>query len=139
MAIPTEYTEATLKAFMHSELREVAEVLGWTVNAGSYDPIVDNTLELYGVSTITEAIDIKKLRLLARVALWRAVVTTVSLDYAFSADGGNFSRNQMVESARRTLQSLETDALSYLDSYIVQVAALHSPKDPYRVQDEDVL
>jgi len=141
MPIPTEYTAETLQEFMHVELREVATILNWSVVEGSYAALVDNALELYGVTDISEATDIPRLRLLARVAVWRAVVTAVSLDYTFSDLGATYQRSQMVESARKILADLEVAAMPYLDEYVVTKGEISSPDDPYRVQPDtyDVL
>jgi len=136
MTIPAVYTAATLQEFMHSELREVATILNWSVVEGSYAALVDNVLELYGVSDLSEATDITRLRLLARVVVWRAVVTAVSLDYTFTDLGATYQRNQMVESARKILADCETAAMPYLDRYTVERGEISFPDDPYRVQPD---
>jgi hypothetical protein len=133
MAIPTSYTEATLKAFMHAELREVATALGWTVVAGSYDEPLIETLLAYGVSDIVAATDIRKLRALARREVWRAVASATAGDHDFSAEGASYSRSQIHAQALAMLTRAESDAGRYDagGGYAVTISKTHYA-DPYQ-------
>jgi hypothetical protein len=136
MPVPTAYTEDELKTFMHGCLKEAASVLGWTVAAGSYDDAVTETLVKYGASDIASAVDIRKLRTLARVAVWQAVVGAVSLDVSYNADGGQYSLSHMFEHASKMLQAAEAEALPYDANYAVQQDTV-TAQDPYRYQTGD--
>lgn len=132
MAAPLIYTEATFKVYLHAALGAAATALGWTVDGGDYDEIVNETLLAYGVADIADAADIRKVRALGRREAWRGVITAVSLDYDFKADGGSYSRSQMQEQARQAFALAESEALPYDDAYTVEVGRLELDYDPYQ-------
>lgn len=111
MAIPTSYSEETLKAFMLAALSNLGAALGLT--ASSFNEAVNDALLAYGVTDIAQATDIAKLRALARVAAWQVAVSAAAGDYDFSADGGNYRRSQLHEQARKGLAAAEADAAVY--------------------------
>lgn len=113
MALPTAYTEAELAAFMRNGvLKHTATVLGWdnTGVDGDYQEAVNETLVAYGVSDIAQATDITKLRVLARVAVWRAVVDATPGLTDYSADGYQSSRSQIRQGAWSSLREALRDA-----------------------------
>lgn len=114
MPVPSSYTEDTLKAFCHTLLTETATGLGWSVDGGSYDSVVEDVLIEYGVPNIAEASDLRKIRALARVCTWKKVLAATSLDYTFSADGGSFQRGQMFDHAKTQFELASVEAASYL-------------------------
>jgi hypothetical protein len=125
MAAPTSYTEDTFKAYLHSVLGDVASALGWTVDGGDYDEILNETLLAYGTSDIADATTIRKLRALGRVELWRQVMRDVAADYDFrTADGAQFSRSQIQEMAAANFNQELTDAAVYDDRYQIETTTL---------------
>lgn len=125
MAAPTSYTEATFKAYLHSVLGGVASALGWTVDGGDYDEILNETLLAYSVDDIADATSIRKLRALGRVELWRQVLRSVAADYDFrTADGAQFSRSQIQEMAKVNFNQELTDAMVYDDRYQIEAVTL---------------
>lgn len=146
MAIPTSYDEAGLKAYLHAELGTMATGLEWTVDAGSYDEIVYDSLFRYGqidIGEITGADNVRRLRCLAKVFVWRAVVKAVAGDFDFSADGASFSRSQIQTMAEKALRMAEDEAGPYLydddddnrnAACITKVTHKH---DPYQYVPDD--
>lgn len=129
MAIPTSYSEETLKAFMLAALSGLGTALGLT--AASFDEAVNDTLLAYGVSDIAQATDMAKLRGLARVAAWQVAVAAAAGDYDFSADGGNYRRSQLHEQARKGLAAAEADAALYGGDNQASIGVM-AWTDPYR-------
>ena len=141
MAIPASYTEATLKAFLHAEAGDIASVLGWTVDGGSYDEAVNDALVGYGaddVTTITGRDNIAKLRAFARVAVWGWAVKQLSARVNHSADGRSVSRGDYQTMAAKAYQMAIVDALPYRDSYKITATRVYDRHDPYEpIADED--
>lgn len=129
MAIPTSYSEETLKAFMLAALSNLGATLGLT--AASFDEAVNDTLLAYGVSDIAQATDMAKLRGLAKVAAWQVAVAASAGDYDFSADGGNYRRSQLHEQARKGLAAAEADAALYGGDNQASIGVM-AWGDPYR-------
>lgn len=140
MAIPAAYTEETLSLFMHKTIQAVADVLNWSVAAGSYEEAVNNTLLSVGVDDIGEVqgrAALGALRAVARVEVWRAVLAASAADFDFDADGGRFSRSQIHEMAKTNLALAEADAASYSPTYRVVVDRVIYRNDPYSYRPED--
>lgn len=141
MTAPTSYTEATLAAYMHATLGDVASALGWASGTASYGNAVDEALLAYGatdIATITGTEGIAKLRALARAESWRQVAAYTAADFDFTADGATYNRSQIHAQAVKALAQAEADALrhgAYGYSMIVQnVRDVH---DPYAYIDDD--
>jgi hypothetical protein len=120
-----------LANYLHSVLGGLASQLGWTIEADSYDFIISETLEKYGVDTETLATDTKKLHALGKVELWKAVLTEVTFDYSFSADGASYSRNQMYEMCSRNYITALTEALAYDVNYQIETGNFSTEHNPY--------
>lgn len=110
MAIPTSYTESTLRDYMLTVTENVASALGWT--ATKFTEAVNDALVAYGVSDITSATDIAKLRTLAKVEAWKAVVDGTAADIEFTADGATFKRQQMHQQAVAALERAQAEAVA---------------------------
>lgn len=140
MSLPAAYTEATLKAFIHTDLGAHAEYLEWTAAAGSYDEVVNDALAAYGASdiaTITGATNIQKLRTLARVYAMRRVVNQYASKFDFSADGNSVSRSQLNAMAEKALGRYESEAMAWLPEYAVNVQRVDHPHNPYNSIDAE--
>jgi hypothetical protein len=115
-------------------LGATAPVLGWTVDGGDYDEALNETLLAYGQTDITLISgddNLRKLRALGRVEVWRAVMADVSLDYDFKADGGDYRRSQMYEQARDQFHRALDEAMQYLPEYAIDVGTFEDAYDPY--------
>ncbi len=137
MAAPISYTEKTLAEFMHQDLGRTAEVLGYAAgieDAGSYAEAVNETLLAYGVSDISAAVEIPRLRILARAAAWRMAASGLVTAYKFSADGSSYERSALFEHANRMLNRAEYNAAAWEDSraHVVTVTRSQPLTDPYR-------
>jgi hypothetical protein len=133
MSLPASYTDVTIGAFMVDELGPVATTLGWTYAGGSFSEAINDLLVIAGATTIGD-VAVGKARVLARVAVWRRVVSHTAGDFAFEADGASFDRNQFHEQARARMLQVESDAAAggYLDSYKVATESVTYINDPYR-------
>jgi hypothetical protein len=142
MAAPSSYTETTLAEFMQSILQDVATTMGWTAAPDDYQEAINETLLMMGVDSIAAVSgreNIKKLRVYARVEVWRQVMAATSGDYDFSADGGSYKRSQVHEQAKANYALALQDAMAYgLDGYQVTIDTVRYVHDPYQyVEDED--
>lgn len=138
MAAPTSYTESTLATFMLDCLKDVATALGWTALANVQEA-VNETLLAYGVDSIASVAgreNIRKLRALARVEVWRLVVAAVSGDYDFKAGQESFSRSQVHEQALKSLAQAQADAAEFAPTYAVGVGSITWDNDPYNVDTD---
>lgn len=140
MPIPTTYSEETLAIFLDTALGAVADVLGWTVEIGSYDEIVNETLLAYGQTDLTQVTgtaNLRKLRALGRRELWRAVVEQTSAKYDIKEDNASLSRSQIHKMALESLGKAEAEAAEYDDRYRVGIDRLEYKHDPYQYRPED--
>lgn len=140
MSIPASYTEATLKAYLHAEVGNIASALGWSVDGGEYDEPVNDALLMYGESDI-ENIDstegVRKLRLLGLLAAWRKAASHLAGDYDFSADGASYSRSQAYAMAEKRVQALESQCAGFLPEYAVHTQQMDWSHDPYQEREYD--
>lgn len=135
MSVPTSYTEATLKAFMHSVAGGNATIMGWTVDGGSYDEAVNSALMAFGETTIgniTGLTNIVKLRAFAVVELWRMGINQCSVAPDGSADGRSVSRGSQRESLKDKLDMALSEAMQHgYSGYEVGVANSGYLDSPY--------
>lgn len=142
MTTPTSYTEATLAAYMHATLGDVASALGWAAGTASYGEAVNETALAYGVDDITTIAgrdNIARLRALARVESWRQVMSYTAGNFDFSADGASYDRSQIHAQAVKALALAEADAMKY-GAYGYEMVAqnVRDVHDPYAyIPDDD--
>lgn len=136
--IPVSYTEAELSTLMITQLSAIAGVLGWTTSTAEVaDAVIDTLLAYFGTagtnSVIANATDIRKLRVLAYRAIWRAAVAALTAKYTFSTDGQSFQRSDMMKRAAEMLEKAEADAAVFDTSTAptVGVTTFRYPADPY--------
>jgi hypothetical protein len=136
MPVPTAYTETTLADFMATQLGNFPALFGWTSPA-SYQEAVNETLFSYGVTAITSATNIRKLRALARVEAGKLVISELASKYKFQADGSSFEQQQMHEMASKNLAAAERDAMPYTTDYSASVGVIGWTEDPYRYPPDE--
>lgn len=121
MAIPAGYTEETLAQYMYSlitnddAVNEFATALRWSVANGSYQDAVDEAIAAYGVDDITAISgreNIRRLRAVARVELWRSVVQRTVPSYQVSDGTTTTSRNQLYEHAKEMYDMALNEAIT---------------------------
>ena len=83
--LPAFYTVETLTTFMRDVLAETGKSLGWG-DERFVEPI-RATLLAYGVALVEEATNIGKLRLLASIEAWRAVMNATAGDFDAGSQG----------------------------------------------------
>lgn len=136
MPLPTSYDEDGFKAYLHGRLNRggVADAFGWSVAAGSYDEIVNDTLLAYGLTDVGDAADLAKLRALGRLALWQAAEEAAVLEISYTADNTTFNREAIFQHIAAMLAQARLDALPYdaTAGYQVDIlgVAYHDPYEP---------
>lgn len=140
MSIPTAYSELTLAQYMHMELGPVAKVLEYpepAEDAGVYHEAVNEVALAAGVSDISQAGDLRKVRALARREAWAMAVKALSTHYNFSADGARHDQSQMHAQAKVALDQAISDCLVLgLGGYSVSIDNLDYRHDPYSFPKE---
>lgn len=104
---------ADLKSYMHQTLAATAGVLGWSVGAGSYDHAVSETADAAGVSDVAIATDVRRLKLLAQVEVWRAVLNETAADYDYDSGDTSLNRSQIFSQAKTMLALAQQSLLAY--------------------------
>jgi hypothetical protein len=142
MPVPTVYTtEVDLGLYMISQLDAVGETLGWTSRDMVVSEAVTDALLDYGetsIGLITGTTNLRKLRALARRAIWRAVVQTTTDYYSIADNGQRLERHQVNDQARKSLEMAEYDcrACGADPDYAVSIRAISRPHDPYVVLED---
>lgn len=104
------YTAAEFRQFLLDELEATAAVLGWTAEAQK--PFMNaqrRTLRVLGETEIA-ASAAPDLEIVGPVEIWRGVLNEVSTDHNFSADGGNYNRDQIYAHAELQFKRAMKDA-----------------------------
>lgn len=145
MTAPTSYTEDGLRTYMHSIIAhddtcsELASSMAWAVASSAYDEAINEALLVYGtadITTISGIGNIRQLRAIARMELWRLVAGRTVDKYQTSEGAVSISKNQIHEHAVVMLDMAESEAAA-LDvdidrRYRVgQTAVIHTA-DSYR-------
>jgi hypothetical protein len=140
MPIPTQYGEATFADYLVSVLGEVASLLSWDAGSAQVQEAVADALLEAGessIATITELVDVRRLRALGRRAIWRAVVQATAGKYDFRDSDASFTRSQIHSQAKDALALAETDALEFSPNYSVSIVRINRPQDPYVVLPDE--
>lgn len=124
-----------LADYINETFEQVVTQLAW--DSGRIDAVISKTLQYYGVAAEADATDDTKREALADYAVWRQALADISLDYAFSADGGSFSRQQAVEQVRQNVLAAEMNALRYLSNYEIIIHQDQTNADWY-IDSEDL-
>ena len=139
MAVPTSYTETTLKTYCHAVLGATADVLEWTVIAGDYDETVNEALLRYGtndVTSISGISNIVKIRSLVRRHLWAHVMDEVATDYNVEDESGRNDRRQVHAMAKENYRRSVDECMAYDPDYNVEIETVDYD-DPYEAYDEN--
>ena len=131
MAIPTSYSENDFRVYLYTILGETAGALGLEPIPADFDEAVYDTLNDYGVSDLSEATDITKLRLLGKLNAWKRALAVVSSDYNFSDAGAKYDRSKVFDQIEKNITKLKLEALPYLSAYQIGVSTIDWKNDPY--------
>lgn len=143
MTVATTYSEPELARYMLTVLDQVGVTLGWNVNDLVVQTAVGDALLDYGeldIAEISGATSVRKLRLLSRRAIWRAVVYATSDYYSITDNGQKLERQQVNAQARQSLELAEAEcrAAGVDTDYTISIHPIVYPHDPYVVlTDED--
>lgn len=137
MSIPASYSEPGLALYMHAVLGKAAELLGYTA-PDSYSEQVNDVLTALGLEAIGDAADVAGLRAVARREAWRKAKADAASLYDFKADGGDFSRSQVLAGIEKNLADAEQAAAAYVadDSRYAAGVAPVIYNDPYSWSDD---
>lgn len=122
----------SLNNYLDDYLGTIADYLGWTTSGSSYDAIISDTLEAYGVASEALAADTKKLHVIARYLAWKSVCVNTVGDYDYEADGGIFSRSQVYSMAEKMMFDCYAEASVYLDANQIEEGEFNTEQDPYQ-------
>lgn len=128
MSIPVYATREELSLYMADVVGAgISGTLGWTA-PDSYDEAVISTLIAYGnVTNVSEAIDIPKLRAVARMEVWRAVMEQTAGFYDITMpDGIRAVRSGIFTQATAAFKQAQKDAMRF------GVSALRVERTPIR-------
>lgn len=138
MPAPNAYTEAQLAAYMQAVLGDIGVTLGWEEDTAAFDEPINDVLLSYGVEDVADALDIAKLRTIARREAWRAAVGSLAAYYDFSSDQERFQRSQMLTGAHAALAQAEADCAQYgIGAFVAEVIPVTRTQDPYVWSDDD--
>ena len=146
MAVPTSYTETTLKTYMHSVLGGLSADLKWTVAGGSYDEALNDTLFGYGqtdISLITGSASIQLLRAYARYFLYFfvAMATVGKMDYTHADSGATYKFSQIHKQAKEMMGAAADDIAQLggdVSGYAVDFYDIVYTDDLYTATDNSV-
>lgn len=133
MTLPFAYTESTLAEFMLGELGVTATATGVTLS--DLAEAVNETMLVYGCTDLATALDMRKIRAIARVEAWRTVCNAVAGDYDYSDAGASYSRSQALKNATQRLDESLARAAAYYPTYQATLSELTFTDDPYRTPD----
>ncbi len=107
------YTAATFADALHAQAAtaQVASLLGWTVEGGSYTTLITSAQQIFGkpIEALPESQD-RALLAVGRVLLWQHVLTGLALFYSFSSQGSSFQRKEAVDNIRYLLELARNEA-----------------------------
>jgi hypothetical protein len=144
MPVATAYTESTLASYLDEALGPMADVLGWSVGANSYQVPISRAMRSLGladVTTVTAAADLAALEAVALREAWRLVVQHLATRYDISLDQQSLKRSQLQAMAKEALLMAEGDVWVALAASgvtlvasgraSVQISSIGYPTDPY--------
>lgn len=124
MPLPASYDDATLTAFLETELTPVLAPLGLDVS----DAIIEAVNEVAGllghdVSEEDTVAGVMKVRALARWQGWLAAWSAATLQYDIKAGTSDITRSQAFEQIGKRLQMAESAAMRYEEAAAVIAGA----------------
>lgn len=138
--IPAAYTAESLAEFMVTALGDVAGVVGLASDSAEISEAIVDTLLAHGTDAVADVSGregIVALRRLAAREAWRVAASAAAARYHFSADGGQYSRQQVHEMIQGPLARAEAAAAPYDERDPLQVTRQAIRRiDPYSPADE---
>ena len=126
-----------MKDYAVLRLGEMATYLGWTNASAEVLMVVEDTLEILGLTLEADSTNPISLKAVTMYVAWRAVVDTISTDYTFSADKAKYNRSDMVKAAQENFNSAKREALPYISIGSIVVGTVTYTDDPYKDEDLD--
>lgn len=141
MTIPASYTAPALATWLTTQVYDFGKFLlptsgsKTTVAAVIEANVVDNVVMAYGKTDIADCDDIKKLRLLGRIEVWKAICSSLALNEGFSDGESTYYAPEAYEIALKNLRQAEADGMQYTASYAITSGKLIWKDDPYTRTD----
>lgn len=107
------YTSETLALYIIRQARGVAPALGWATPEDVSD-IIDDTLLEYGVSSVEQATDERRLRILSRYFAWKSAVEQSAGKIKVSIGGQSWDRDKIQAQAKEAFLLAKDEAAPYL-------------------------
>ena len=130
MAFPTYTTNDQLSGFMLTVLGPTGAALEWATGAATTTEIVNDVLIGYGVTDISEATDIEKLRAIARWQAWRWAADALAAEFDVSTDGQSLSLSQLHKQAIAARDAAWSACVPHLSVYAVTATPIIHVDDP---------
>lgn len=137
MSVPVSYDLPALYTYMHASLGRTADIIGWSIGAGSYEEPAIDALVLCGLTDIAEADDIPKLRAAARLAVWESVAAHTTGYHDFSEDQQTFRMHQVHIQAVAQVKAARKDAARYgVTSAAVMSSVQVTRPSPFAISED---
>src|SRR4051812_31054161 len=138
MAVPTVYTTTSLAVYLKYVPGDLLDVLGWDTDSPQVQEAVNDALLEYGetdVASISGTDAVRRLRALARRAIWRAIVQATANWYSITDNGQKLERQQVNDQALKALEQADIDCRAAGADPALSVNVLHVQRvrDPYAV------
>ena len=128
--------EADLEAYMIDCLGDTATKIGLV--AIDLDETVTDIIYDYGsITTVDEATDLRKLRILAKARVFERAMAQVAADYDFSDKSASYSRSQMHKALQAQYKLAQAAALEFAPFYKAKIITPVHVNDPYKKSSED--
>jgi hypothetical protein len=123
MTANTDYVQAYLGG--------LSGTVGW--DSVALQLVVNDAVELYGVTLEADASDATKFKPLLRYSAARRILREASMDFNYSADGESFQRSNVSKQvADYMLNDALADALQYLPNGTSEIDSIDMGWSPYR-------
>lgn len=131
MTYPTEYTEATLKTFMVTQLGSVATVLG--ITTALLAEAVNDVLTRLEIDDIADAADMAAVRAIATARAWEYALAEASVHVDVNDGEASFSSSQMLDGIKANLAQAERAASEFDATMQLTITTLDYVNDPYQI------
>lgn len=120
MAIATTITEDEVKQYMEDVLGDTSSKLGWTKVGGDFDEPTNEvlyTLDESGFVFVNTQAEVKKVRMTARMEVWRAAMFYTVHEISHSAGAPGTGQTSRADIHRHAKDMYELAKSDLMDSY----------------------
>ena len=120
MPVVISLTESDVKEYMEAVLGDTAQKLGWSVGEDDFDEPTNEVLYSLGESSfsyVTSQGEVKKVRSVARVEVWRAAMYYTVHETSFSAGAPGTGQTSRAEVHRHCKAMFELSKSQFVGDY----------------------